>query len=104
MNIFEQVLERDNYKCIICGARDIEVHHILGGTGRRKQQQRIETMVCLCAEHHRGTNGVHGMNGKKLDNKLKMKLQRSYFKEGYSIDETRNLMGGKLYLDKEGNL
>jgi hypothetical protein len=28
-----------------------------------------------CQEHHRGTNGVHGKNGSKLDRALKLQFQ-----------------------------
>ena len=44
-----------------------------------------------------GTKGVHGRDGKELDLKLKLQLQDKYFKQGYSEEETRKLMGGRLY-------
>jgi hypothetical protein len=40
---------------------------------------------------------VHGKNGKELDLRLKRELQEKYFRGGYTEDEVRELMGGKLY-------
>lgn len=55
------------------------------------------SVIPLCWECHKGNNGVHGKNGRKLDLKLKRWLQRQYFKLGYEEKEVRELMGGKLY-------
>lgn len=62
--------------CKICGNfNDIEEHHII----KRSQAGFLINCelnkVYLCVECHRGTNGVHGKNGHKLDKLLKFQLQ-----------------------------
>lgn len=37
-----------------------EVHHVAEGSGERSDF----ATVCLCAEHHRGQSGIHGMGTK----------------------------------------
>ena len=44
-----------------------------------------------------GRKEYMGKNGRELNLKLKVKLQETYFKQGYSEEEVRKLMGGKLY-------
>jgi len=55
----------------------------------------------LCVSCHRLTNGVHGKNGHILDLELKVGLQHKYFKLGYTEDEVRKLMNGRLYFKGE---
>lgn len=96
--LFQSVVERAGGQCEVCGSNQgIELHHILGGTGRRRQQERYETIVALCYECHRGTWGIHGKYGSQLDIKLKQELQDCYFSKGKDEDEVRRLMGGRLY-------
>lgn len=42
-----------------CSGR-LEVHHVAEGSGERSDF----ATVCLCAEHHRGSSGLHGMGTK----------------------------------------
>ena len=72
----------------------LELHHIL----RRKINATKENCIMLCQECHRGTAGIHGRDGHELDLRLKLKVQRKYFKEGYDEDEVRELMNGRLYI------
>lgn len=86
-------------QCQICGSTNIvEEHHIIKGRGKRKACETEQSKIYLCYEHHRGTNGVHGKQGHKLDMLLKLKLQETYFNMGKGEEEIRELMGGKLYL------
>lgn len=95
---YKKVVERSKGQCEVCGSNQgIELHHILSGSGRRRQQERYETIIALCFECHRGTYGVHGRDGHKLDLKLKRRLQEEYYRQGYKENEVRELMGGKLY-------
>ena len=57
----------------------------------------VESVIALCYTHHHGTMGVHGREGKELDRTLKIRLQETYKEQGYSEDEIRTMMGGKLY-------
>lgn len=95
--IVQAVIERSKLLCENCYGPGEEFHHIVKGRGRRKQHERVESVVLLCRKCHRGTNGVHGKNGRKLDLKLKRRLQEEYLNQGYTEDEVREMMGGKLY-------
>lgn len=95
--IVQAVLERSKGLCEVCYAPGTELHHIIHGKGKRKQHETIESVVLLCYECHRGTYGVHGKNGSKLNRQLKIGLQEKYKSLGYSEEEIRELMGGKIY-------
>lgn len=44
--------------CVCCGARPVEVHHVICG---RYSQRRApdEATIPLCPAHHRGPEGIH---------------------------------------------
>lgn len=67
----------DIHWCLVCGQRATELHHRV----YRSQVKPLENCklnhIYLCQEHHRGTNGVHGKNGHKLDKLLKLQLQNN---------------------------
>lgn len=96
---YEKVKERSQGLCEICYSPNItQIHHIIKGSGNRKQCENVYSLINLCWECHHGTNGIHGKNGSKLDLALKKKLQRTYEGMGMSEDEVRKWLGGKLYL------
>lgn len=95
--LVKAIFEEYGMSCIICGDSNIELHHVVGGIGKRKQYENKYSIVPLCYWHHRGTKGVHGRDGRSLDLYLKRMLQQKYFMMGYSEDTVRVLMGGKLY-------
>lgn len=97
--IVQAVLERSGGVCENCGAADyrVQLHHIIKGRGKRKEHETIDSVILLCWNCHHGTYGVHGREGKELDLKLKRQLQEKYFSQGYTENEVRKLMGGKLY-------
>lgn len=96
--VYEAVKKRSGELCEICGSNHlVEVHHILYGKGKRNQYESIDSCIDLCWEHHHGKNGVHGKNGHEIDIKLKRQLQDKYFDMGYTEDEVRGKMGGKIY-------
>ncbi len=93
------IIDRSGGSCEICGSTNgCQIHHII----RRIVESDADNLIMLCWEHHHGTNGVHGMNGHKLDLKLKIELQEKYFAQGNSESEVRKLMGGKLYFEEFG--
>ena len=47
-----QVLERDNYKCVVCGKPATQVHHIHLRSKRKDLIYEINNLVSLCNEHH----------------------------------------------------
>lgn len=83
----KSIVEYSNEKCFVCHSyRNLENHHIFYGNGRRKKSDKYGLTVTLCAEHHRGTNGVHGKKGKKFNKELKRYAQHK-FEELYSHED-----------------
>ena len=94
--VYKMVSERADGSCEVCGGYTgdrLELHHIV----RRKVEANKDNCIMLCWEHHKGTYGVHGREGRALDLKLKKRLQEVYYSQGYTDDEVRLKMGGKLY-------
>lgn len=94
--IVEAILERSQGLCEHCFAPGTEIHHIIFGSGRR-QHETIDSLILLCFNCHRGTGGVHGREGRPLDLKFKRRLQKAYKGQGYTENEVREMMGGKIY-------
>lgn len=73
------ILANDLHRCYACGRiSSIELHEIFFGSRNRQLSIKYGLVVPLCSECHRGTNGVHGKNGKELNMKLKAVGQRSF--------------------------
>jgi len=83
---------QDKKQCIICHNSNIEEHHVFFGTANRKLSEKYGLKVYLCPEHHRGTRGVHGRDGKILDTYLK-ELAQSKFEEKESREKFRQIFG-----------
>lgn len=64
---------QDDKNCLICGTGVTEEHHIFFGSANRKQSDKYGLIVYLCAEHHRGENGVH--HNRHFDLMLKREAQ-----------------------------
>lgn len=77
----KSIIQEDTSVCFYndenCGG-PLEEHHCIYGKGRRKISDREGLVVYLCANHHRGTNGVHGKNGSSLSYILKMTAQAAW--------------------------
>jgi hypothetical protein len=69
---------QDKKECLVCGSWNVEDHHIYFGQAKRKLSEKYGLKVWLCPTHHRGTNGVHGKNGHKLDMELKQLGQKAF--------------------------
>ena len=96
--VVQAVLRRSKGLCEVCHSpKMVQLHHIVGGNGKRKQHENKYSVIALCYDCHHGTYGVHGREGKELDLKLKLELQKKYFSMGYTEEEVRKMMGGKLY-------
>jgi hypothetical protein len=96
--IYEAAYHRSNGLCEICGSNDrVTLHHIIYGNGKRTEYESLEGAIFLCYEHHQGVRGVHGRDGHPFSLQLKLNLQQRYFDEGFTEDEVRVKMGGKLY-------
>lgn len=44
--------------CVICGARPVEVHHVISGRYGQRKASDLDT-IPLCYLHHRGAEGIH---------------------------------------------
>ena len=53
----------------------IELHHIIYRSENKNLENCKLNHTYLCQEHHRGTYGVHGSKGSKLNRKLKLEFQ-----------------------------
>lgn len=89
--LFESVIERANGQCEVCGGRGADIHHTIFGNGKRKQHETYESLILLCMNCH------HLAHSTELNYKLKKQVQEEYFNQGYSEDEVRKMMGGRLY-------
>ncbi|MGG7176222.1 hypothetical protein ACQPU1_01420 [Clostridium paraputrificum] len=80
----------DMHWCLVCGQRATELHHIVF----RSQVKQLENCklnhIYLCQEHHRGTQGVHGSKGHKLDGLLKLQFKNNL-----------EILWDKQYLNRE---
>ena len=47
-----KVLERDNYKCVVCGKPATQVHHIHLRSKKRDLMYEMCNLVSLCDRHH----------------------------------------------------
>ena len=61
--------------CKICGNPYTELHHIVFRSENKNLEHCKLNLVNLCVEHHKGTYGVHGSKGAKLNRKLKLEFQ-----------------------------
>lgn len=88
---------QNHKECLICGSWNIEDHHIFFGQANRKLSEKYGLKVWLCPTHHRGTIGVHGRDGHKLDMQLK-ELGQKAFEWEHTRDEFIKTFG-RNYLD-----
>lgn len=61
--------------CFVCGSFNTELHHIVFRSINKNLENCELNQIRLCPEHHRGTKGVHGRLGHKLDQALKLQFQ-----------------------------
>lgn len=67
--------------CSNCGYEGIvEKHHVFFRSKARALKNCELNLVDLCSDCHRGTQGIHGKLGHKLDIKLKREAQNSLIK------------------------
>lgn len=87
--------------CTICGIYKMcSAHHLVSGRGNRIECENEKSVIRICDDCHKY---LHSSKGQKLNNKLKLKLQKEYFKMGKTEDEVRKLMGGKLLIERENS-
>lgn len=83
--------------CSNCGSTGIvEKHHVFFKSKARALKNCSLNFVDLCTDCHRGTNGVHGPHGHKLDIKLKKEKQEELIKalQDNEIEEGETTLQG----------
>lgn len=75
----------------------LERHHIYFGAGMRQISDKHGFWVWLKPEWHRGTQGVHGRDGHKIDLRLKQDCQRK-FEETHTREEFMAIIGRNYLL------
>jgi hypothetical protein len=97
-NVYREVMDRASGYCENCGQHTrLSLHHAISGNGKRQKYETVESCFALCYHCHQGQKGVH--NNRQLDIKLKLIVQDRYRELGYTEDEIREKMGGKLYIE-----
>ena len=93
-----KTIMQNEKECYICGKKyGLESHHCLYGNNRKKADED-GLKVWLCYDHHRGTFGVHGKNGKEISNYLKKEAEKKWISY-YSKDKKEFIKRyGKNYI------
>lgn len=69
-------MTREIHFCRECySSYGVELHHIVFRSENKNLEKCKLNFAYLCQEHHRGTYGVHGSKGSKLNKKLKLEFQ-----------------------------
>lgn len=95
--LYREVMNRAGGYCENCGQHtQLSLHHAISGRGKRQKHESVESCFALCWHCHQGPQGVH--NNRQLDIKLKLIVQERYMQQGYTENEIREKMGGRLYI------
>lgn len=82
--------------CKECGNPYTESHHIVFRSEVKPLEYCELNLEDLCIEHHKGTYGVHGSKGSKLNRKLKLefqdKLESLFDKELLTREEIKEVL------------
>lgn len=82
---------QDKKECFYCGVTlNLERHHVIFGTARRRIADKLGLTVWLCPEHHRGQFSPH--NNREFDLRLK-RFAQSCYEENHTRDEWREKVG-----------
>ena len=93
MSIRAQRLSICGHRCELCGdyKQALEMHHVFGGNGRRRQCECVETVRMLCLDCHRK---IH--NCPEIALKIRAEICKELI-ELYGESKARKMVGGKLY-------
>ena len=85
-----------NRYCKVCGNPYTELHHIMFRSEVKTLEHCKLNLVNLCVEHHKGTYGVHGSKGARLNRKLKLEFQNTleelWDKQYLTREEINNIL------------
>ena len=91
-------IQKDLKHCYVCGSTEVAIHHVFGGTYRRKISEVYGFIVALHPNYHTNSNeSVHLSPNTGLDLELKQKCQ-TRFEESYGTREEFINHFGKSYL------
>lgn len=64
LTVREEVLKRDNHKCVVCGKHATQVHHIHLRSKRKDLIYETNNLVSLCDKHHdhQSVDGLYKVN------------------------------------------
>jgi len=95
-NLLGQVMSTKDEYCEVCGRTAEELHHIISRKQRKPLEGCKHNFIYLCAEHHRGTFGVHGKCGHALDQRYKLQFQNyleiHFLKEHLTREEIKEVL------------
>ena len=96
----KSIITNDLKHCYVCGTnQNIELHHCIHGTAKRKLADKEGLIVPLCHEHHQGTKGVHGRDGHNLDKELKINAEVVWCEKNAKTPDDFIRIFGRNYLE-----
>lgn len=95
--VYRKAFERSGGLCEICGGnKNVSLHHIIFGSGRRTQCERLETVIFLCYKHHqKSPDGVHFNS--RLNAQLHKLASDRLKASGLKGEELKKALGGRFY-------
>lgn len=98
MRKLNSVLQDDLTECFVTGSKNVAIHHIFPGTGRRRICEEYGFVVALEPRYHNMSNySVHAVPNEGLDLQLKMMAQE-YFESHYGERKDFIHLFGRSYL------
>lgn len=96
------ILTNDMEHCIICGHTTVAWHHVINGTGNRKQSDKYGLIIPLCPKHH---DMIH--DDQRLDivwkKKAEMKFIELYGVDMWMINFHKNYLDEVIYERNAGS-
>lgn len=98
----KSIIQSERY-CYLCDVlhgewneRNLEAHHIFGGTANRRQSEKYGLKVWLCSDHHR--NGKEAAHRSRKSKQLLHELGQSAFELRHGSRQAFMEIFGRNYL------
>jgi len=89
----ETVFQRDNYKCVVCGAPAVDAHHIIDRSLWDDGGYYLDNGVSLCEEHHLAAERTTiSCNDLREKAKIKQKILPEHFYSDREYDKWGNII------------
>lgn len=92
----DEITKRSGGFCELCGGQATEIHHIIGGRGKRRIHEAKENLIHLCPKCHWMLHSS-SEEAKRINARLRHNVRAFYEAQGLSEEEIREKMGGKVY-------